>query len=481
MIIFRILRCTRFLITIICVWVICIPSSFAKEPSQDVKPTVKPNSKLDVNPKIKNEPGDLPSANASTSADGRFIAFHSAASNLIPDDTNNKQDIFVYDRQTNTMQRISISSNGEQADDYSLRPSISGDGRFVTYMSYAKNLVDHDHNHQLDVYIHDRENKTTELVSISTDGKAGNTKSMNPVISSDGRFVAFESFSNNLIAGDINENPDIFVRNIPEGKTEVISLSTRNQQANHGSSNAAISADGRYVLFQSPARNLVPVDNKRSDENEWNFSDVFLRDRELGTTELISVNLDGKPGNHPSGSPSVSQDGRHVAFTSMATDLVENYPAGPLELSGKGFTARRVDIYTRDRETSTTKLVSADVTGEPGNHQSQAPKISANGQFVIFQSAASNLTKSRMPGTTINIYQRDIVNDKTTLVTNFKGALESNVMSAHSAVTHDGSFVVFDTNYGHQGAELATNSDVYIWNSTTGEIELISFSILTEK
>lgn len=460
----RMFRITPFFIAIFCSMVACLPVSHAQEPS----------------PIIKFEPGNLPSASASTSADGRFIAFHSAANNLIPGDTNNKQDIFVFDREMKTMQRISITSDGEQANDYSLRPSISGDGRFVAFMSYANNLVDHDHNHQLDVFIHDRQDKTTELVSISTDGKAGNTKSMNPTISSDGRFVAFVSFSNNLIDEDINENPDIFVRDLREGKTEVISLSSRGQQANHGSSNPAISADGRYVLFQSPARNLVPVDNKRSDENEWNFSDVFLRDRELGETELVSVNLEGKPGNHPSGSPSVSQDGRHVAFTSMATDLVENYPVGPLELSGKGFTARRIDVYTRDRETNTTKLVSAAANGEPGNHQSQAPKISANGQFVIFQSAASNLTKNRMPGTTINIYQRDIVKDETTLVTQFQGPQETNVMSAHSAVTQDGNFVVFDTNYGHQGAELATNSDVYIWNATTGEIELISLVSSTQ-
>jgi len=453
-----------FINTVLALILICLSSSHAEEETTS----------------LKRESANLPSANASTSADGRFIAFHSAASNLVPEDTNNKQDIFVFDRKMETMQRISVSSDGKQSNDYSLRPSISGDGRFVAFMSYANNLVDHDHNHQLDVYIHDREKKTTELVSISTDGKAGNTKSMNPTMSSDGRFVAFMSFANNLIDEDINDNPDIFVRNIPEGKTEVVSLSSRSQQANHGSSNPSISADGRYVLFQSPARNLVPIDNKRSDENEWNFSDVFLRDRETGKTELISVNLEGMPGNHPSGSPSVSQDGRYVAFTSMATDLVENYPDGPLELSGKGFTARRVDVYAHDRETNTTKLVSAALSGEPGNHQSQAPKISANGQFVIFQSAASNLTKTRMPGTTINIYQRDIVKDETTLVTAFKGPQETNVMSAHSAITQDGSFIVFDTNYGHQGAELAHKSDVYIWNSTTGEMELISFAAETQ-
>ncbi len=413
----------------------------------------------------KTEPANLPSANAATSKDGRYIAFHSAASNLVSNDTNNKQDIFVYDREAKLMERVSVSSDGAQANNYSLRPSISGDGRYIAFMSYASNLVGNDHNHQLDVYVHDRHEKTTQLVSVSKDGAAGNTKSMNPVISADGHHVAFESFANNLIEEDINENPDIFVRNIIENKTEVVSLSSRGQQANHGSSNPAISANGRYVLFQSPARNLVPVDNKRSDEDEWNFSDVFLRDRELGITEIISVNIEGKPGNHPSSKPRVSQNGRFVAFASMATDLVENYPDGRLELSGKGFTARRIDIYARDREMNITKLVSESLKGGPGNHQSQAPKISADGQFVTFQSAASNLTKTIMPGTTINIFQRDIVNNETTLVSAFNGPQESNVMSAHSAVTQDGNFVVFDTNYGHHGAELANKSDV---------IELIS-------
>jgi len=434
------------------------------------------SAKEDASTINKPEPANLPSANATISEDGRYIAFHSAASNLVPNDTNNKQDIFLFDRDTKEIKRISISSDGEQANNYSLRPSISGDGRYIAFMSYASNLVENDHNHQLDVYVHDQQNKTTDLVSLSIDGVAGNTKSMNPIISSNGHYVAFESFSNNLIEEDINENPDIFVRNILKGETEVVSLSSRGQQANHGSSNPSISADGRYVLFQSPARNLVPIDNKRSDEEEWNFSDIFLRDRKTGKTEIISVNLEGKPANHPSATPSVSRDGRYVAFASMATDLVENYPDGPLELSGKGFTARRIDIYVRDREMNITKLVSESLAGGPGNHQSQAPKISANGQFVTFQSAASNLTKSIMPGTTINIYQRDIINNKTALVTRFNGPQETNVMSAHSSITPNGNYVVFDSNYGHHGAELAQESDVFIWDAKSGEIELISIS-----
>ena len=420
-------------------------------------------------------PANLPSANAHISVDGRFVAFHSAASNLVADDTNNRQDIFVYDRETKLMERVSVHSNGSQANHYSLNPSISGDGRYVTFMSSAENLVDNDDNDQVDIFVHDRQENTTTLVSVSIEGKSGNTRSLHPVISTNGRYVSFESAANNLVEDDINESSDVFVRDLNENKTELVSLTSRNQQANHSSHNPSISSDGRFVVFHSPARNLVPVDNKRSDENEWNFSDVFIRDRELGKTEIISLSILGQPGNHPSHSGSVSADGRYVAFASMASDLVENYPDDALEITGKGRTARRIDIFVRDRETNTTTLASIGIDGAHSNHQSQAPKISSNGRYVTFQSAASNLTKSRVPGSLINIYRRDLQENKTILVTDYYGPKETNIMAAHSAVSNDGSFVVFDTNYGHSGAELARESDVYVWDANNETLELVSF------
>ena len=421
------------------------------------------------------DPANLPSANAHISVDGRFVAFHSAANNLVENDTNNRQDIFVYDRESKSMERVSVDSKGNQADHYSLNPSISGDGRYVAFMSSAENLVDHDNNGQVDIFVHDRQEKTTSLVSVSLEGKSGNTRSLHPVISTNGRYVAFESAANNLVEDDLNESSDVFVRDMQENKTELVSLTSRDQQANHSSHNPSISSDGRYVVFHSPARNLVPVDNKRSDENEWNFSDVFIRDRELGKTEIISLSIIGQPGNHPSHSGSVSADGRYVAFASMASDLVENYPDDALEITGKGRTARRIDIFVRDRETKTTTLASIGMDGAHSNHQSQAPKISSNGRYVTFQSAADNLTESRVPGSLINIYRRDLQENKTLLVTDYYGPKESNIMAAHSAVSDDGSYVVFDTNYGHAGAELARASDVYVWDATTRTMELVTY------
>jgi len=424
----------------------------------------------------KRIPAERASANAVISSDGRYVAFHSAASNLVPNDNNNHQDIFVYDREMQTMERVSVATDGTEANNYSQYTSISGDGRYVAFMSLANNLVENkDDNYQPDIFVHDRVNKTTKLVSKSLEDTTGNTKSLNPSISKDSGHIVFESFSNNLIENDENENADIFVYSIENETIELVSITSDNKQANHRCSTPAISSDGRYVVYHSAARNLVPEDNKRSDAEEWNFSDVFLRDRESNKTELISVNLEGMPGNHPSFHASISGDGRYVAFTSRAKDLVKDYPQSSIYVGGKGRVARRVDIYVRDRETNTTRIVSATSDGTPGNHQSQAPKISTDGRYVSFQSAATNLVENAMPGVTINIFRKDLQDNKMDVMTKFDGPNEANVMAAHSAVSGNGNLVVFDTNYGHDGAQLARKSDVYLWNSESGELELISF------
>ncbi|MEM7401584.1 MAG: hypothetical protein AAF304_06510, partial [Pseudomonadota bacterium] len=359
---------------------------------------------------IKRVSADRASANAVVSSNGRYIAFHSAASNLVQNDNNNHQDIFVYDREMQTMERVSVATDGTEANNYSQYTSISGDGRYVAFMSLANNLVKNkDDNYQPDIFVHDRVNKTTKLVSKSLEGTTGNTKSLNPSISKDGGHIVFESFSNNLIENDENENADIFVYSIDDESIELVSITSDNKQANHRCGTPAISSDGRYVVYHSAARNLVPEDNKRSDAEEWNFSDVFLRDRELNKTELISVNLEGMPGNHPSFHASISGDGRYVAFTSMAKDLVKDYPQTSIYVGGRGRVARRIDIYVRDRDTNTTRLVSATSDQTPGNHQSQAPKISTDGRYVSFQSAATNLVDNAMPGVTINIFRKDLV------------------------------------------------------------------------
>jgi Tol biopolymer transport system component len=183
------------------------------------------------------------------SADGRYVAFHSEATNLVAGDTNGSEDVFVRDRVTGTTERVSIATGGAEGNGHSSAESISADGRFVAFESQASNLVSGDTNGQADIFVRDRQTGTTERVSRATSGAQGNSLSGGPAISADGRFVAFLSFSTNLVPGDTNGHYDIFVRDRLNGTTERVSVATGGTQADGDSYSPAISADGRYVAF----------------------------------------------------------------------------------------------------------------------------------------------------------------------------------------------------------------------------------------
>ena len=193
----------------------------------------------------------------SFSADGRFVAFRSAATNLVTGDTNGQQDIFVRDRQSGTTERVSVSSTGAQSNRASAFPAISGDGRYVAFTS-AGNLVAADTNTWDDVYVRDRQSGTTERVSVSTGGVGGNNTSTNPSISADGNVVAFHSLASDLVSGDTNSENDVFVRDRQAGTTVRASVSSTGVPGQGGF--PAISADGRFVAFQSHSTTLVPGD-----------------------------------------------------------------------------------------------------------------------------------------------------------------------------------------------------------------------------
>ena len=316
--------------------------------------------------------GNNSSTSPSISEDGRYVAFQSSANNLVAGDSNAKSDIFVRDRETGTTERVSVSSAGVEGNDNSSAPSISADGRYVAFYSGANNLVAGDANGYLDVFVRDRETNTTELVSVSTAGVQGNSTSLIPSISADGRYVAFYSSASNLVAGDTNDYLDVFVRDLETGITERVSVSSEGVEGNDYSSYLSINADGRYVAFQSNANNLVAGDTN-------GYLDVFVRDRETNTTELVSVSTAGTQGNSASVKPSISADGRHVAFYSYANNLVS------------GDTNDYLDIFVRDLETGTTERVSVSSAGAQGNNSSSYPSISADGRYVAFLSDANNL------------------------------------------------------------------------------------------
>ncbi len=328
--------------------------------------------------------------NLSISSDGRYVAFASSANNLVPEDTNGKWDIFVRDRQTGTTERVSVASDGTQANDGSWNVSISADGRYVAFQSYASNLVSGDTNNQGDIFVRDRQTGVTERVSVASDGTQAkydswhSSPSISPQsISSDGRYVAFKSCARNLVPGDTNGLEDIFVRDRQTGVTERVSVAADGTQAKYDSwqlstsmSGLSMSADGRYVVFGTWASNLTPDDKN----DRW---DLFVRDRQTGTTERINAAFEysAKPPRDDTWdqSTSISADGRYVAFYSSASSLV---PKDKNELE---------DVFVYDRQTGVNERISVASDGTPGNYGSAYPSMSADGRYVAFDSWANNL------------------------------------------------------------------------------------------
>jgi Tol biopolymer transport system component len=316
----------------------------------------------------------------SISPDGRFVGFASPASNLVPGDTNASDDIFVRDTLANTTTRVSFDSAGNEGNSESYNPSMSADGRFVAFNSDASNIVPGDTNNTDDIFVRDTLTNTTARASVDSTGNQGNNGSLFPSLSTNGRFVAFNSDASNLVPQDTNNEPDIFIRDLLTNTTIRLSVDSAGNQGNNGSLFPSISGDGRFVAFDSRASNIVPGDTNNTD-------DIFVRDTLTNTTARVSVDSAGNQGNSASGSPSISADGRFVAFESSASNLVP------------GDTNNTTDIFVRDTLTNTTARVSVGLAGNQGNSESLAPSISADGQRVAFSSDATNL----VPGDTNNI------------------------------------------------------------------------------
>jgi Tol biopolymer transport system component len=310
----------------------------------------------------------------SISADGRYVAFQSYASNLVAGDTNGGNDVFVRDRTAGTTRRVSVASDGTQSDG-AWYPVISADGRYVVFASDSTNLVADDSNGVTDIFVYDLVGNTIQRVSVSSAGVQANDWSFAVAISADGRYVAFESVASNLVDGDLNGKDDIFVRDLHENTTERVSVGAGGTEGNGDAVDVGMSADGRFVTFQSAANNLVAGDNNGA-------YDVFVHDRQLGTTSLESVSSSGALGNGQSDRPnSISADGRFVAFKSAATNLVS------------GDTNGYQDIFVRDRTAHTTTRLSLGAHGEQADAVCEGPLISADGRFVTFYSAATNLVE----------------------------------------------------------------------------------------
>jgi Tol biopolymer transport system component len=327
--------------------------------------------------------GNFESFDPSTSSDGRYTAFWSSANDLVAGDLNARFDIFVLDRQTCAIDRVSVSSGGTEANNDSMFPSISADGRYVAFTSTANNLVASDTNNAADIFVRDRQSNTTARVSLTNGGgqSSNGLQNTKPEISANGLAVAFFSFATNLVAGDNNGTPDVFVRDLSNLTTTRVSVATGGTQGINGDTNTdrpSISADGRFVAFASTMTNLVAGDTN-------NARDIFRHDRQTGTTIRVSVSSAGleTPNAQDSNSPSISADGRYIAFDSFATNLVTDD------------TDFNYDVFVRDVDTSTTTRVSlVNQGGAPEAFawaQSVAPSISGDGRYVAFSSGAEDL------------------------------------------------------------------------------------------
>jgi Tol biopolymer transport system component len=249
------------------------------------------------------------------SANERYVAFVSEANNPdVEGETFKRADIFLHDLETSQTINISVAPGGGDANNASANPSISADGRFIAFRSGASNLTANDNDTLVDIFVRDMQTGTTTLVSVNSNGVKGNSNSFNPVISADGRFVAFRSNATNLVTGDTNNFSDIFVHDRQTGKTTRVSVSSNGAQANGESFSPSISGNGRFIAFETFSNNLISGDT--------NLTDVYMHDRLTGITRRTSVRSDGTESNGSSQTPAISADGRFIAFHSSATNLI---------------------------------------------------------------------------------------------------------------------------------------------------------------
>ena len=363
------------------------------------------------------------------SADGRCVVFLSAATNLVPDDTNGFWDIFLRDRVAATTVRVDVGPNGEEADAGAWGASITPDGRFVVFDSDSTNLVPDDTNDSCDVFLLDREAGALELISLTSAGQQAHGCSHSAAVSADGRYVAFRSYAADLVPDDTNDVGDVFVRDRQAKTTERVSVSTSGEQADDLSDDwdflATISADGRFVAFGCWAKNLAPGVTVSSLQ-------IYLRDLVAKTTECITLNAEGAPANDICYRPVISADGRCVAFISDADNLVP------------GDTNAREDIFLRDRVAGTIERVSLTDSGQQLVTWAGAgyPAISADGRYITFSSNSPDLYTDERTYYT-NSFLRDRIAARTQVLTRTFDGWLPDMDSDYLRLSPDSRFVVF--------------------------------------
>lgn len=366
------------------------------------------------------------SAAFGASTEGRYSLFSSAATNLVAGDTNGYVDVFVKDTVTGRIERISMGLAGAEPNADCVNPSMSGDGRFIAFESDATNLVAGDTNGVRDIFVYDRARKQMITFSRPLGGGQSNGASRNACFSADGSYVAFESDATNLVSGDTNGVTDVFVAwFIIQCVRFRLSVDSSGNEANGPSHKPRASFSGDVVVFESDATNLVTGDTN-------GVRDVFVHRRGPATTIRISVATGGAQGNATSSSGAISADGAVAAFQSDATNLVA------------GDTNTRTDVFVHTLSGSITGRISIDSSGVQGNDNSTTPDISAQGRWIAFKSAATNLV-SGDSNAADDIFVRDIQTGATSRQSLSSAGVQGNDDCSAPRISASGGSVIFDS------------------------------------
>ncbi|MCA9044835.1 MAG: VCBS repeat-containing protein [Planctomycetaceae bacterium] len=382
------------------------------------------------------------SYNGDISGDGRLLVFSSRANDVVTGDSGSISDIFLRNLEDGTITRLSQNGSGGGGNRDSLSPSISENGRFVVFHSYAQNLVEDDNTSTSDIYLADLQTGELELISRKFNGNrnASNHSSTAADVSNDGRFVVFQSEGNNLVADDRNGMIDIFLYDRQTAEMTRVSQAVGGGDSNNHSYSPHISGDGRYVVYASAATNLIDGDGNGQ-------MDVFRYDRTTGETVRVNAALSGEA-NGWAVAPSISNDGRFVAFDSSASNLVA------------GDTNRAIDVFIVDMNSGTTQRIEG-LNGQADSH-SWYPRITGDGNVVAFESDATNLSN-----VSVNNIRQTYVYDRLTQQLQLISALEGvagDGISRWATPNGDGSVITFTSVSTNLVADDTNGrSDAFVW------------------
>jgi Tol biopolymer transport system component len=397
--------------------------------------------------------GDGPSREAGISADGRYVAFESIATNLVSDDTNDLRDIFVRDLQAGITERVNLGEDGSEANNNSFKPSLSGDGRYVSFETRATNLwIDG----SIGAYVLDRLTTTLVKADTSDTGESGIGQAEDATLSDDGRYIVFDSGASNLTVEQGASDEDVFRKDLVTGDIVLASGDTGRPLGYHEigfpTAEPSISADGRLITY---VRGSPFIGNR-----------IDIRDRIEGSTFTLDQAAGGGNPDRESRGPVISSDGAQVAFVSTATNLVTDFDPGGLE-----------QVFVRDLAGGVTTPVSVNLSGNPADGHSSLASISGDGRYIAFASDATDLIADDGNAST-DVFVRDNLAGTTTRVSVDLDGLDPDGPSTDPAISADGRYVAFASDASDLVADDGNGAtDVFVADLQTGDIERVSIDV----